>query len=98
VLACAVQPDDQILLAVIRPEDLHVGLGESSVAKTLRHRFGCCGYVSNRIGGIDLDQLLENVVREFSGGVVDLSLRGGREKYEAEEKRNEQKRPLATVQ
>ena len=72
VLAAAVQPDDQVLLAIVRPQDLHVAVGKSGVAKALRHGLGSGGHVAHRIRGIDFDQLLENIVGKLPGGVVNL--------------------------
>jgi hypothetical protein len=64
----------------------------------LCHRFGSCRYIAYRVGGIDLNQLLENVVRKFSGGVVDLCLRIRRDEQDAKKKRRKQNEPLATIQ
>ena len=80
VLAAAVQTHHQILLAIVGPEDLHVAVGKSGVAKTLRHGFGGGRNIADRIRGVDLDQLFEDVVGELLGGVVDLRLRSNCQK------------------
>jgi hypothetical protein len=42
--------------------------------------------------------LLEDVVRELPGGVVDLCLGRGQEKEGAQQKKGEQNKPFVTVQ
>src|SRR5580658_2640573 len=98
VLSRSVEPHDQILFAIIGTENPKVGLGESRITKALRHRLGSRRHAAHGIGGVNLDQLLEDVVREFAGGVVDLRLRRGNEKRDAQEKRTEQSKPFAAVQ
>ena len=56
------QPHHQILLPVIRTQELHVGLAKSRIAKTLRHRLRSRRHAAHRVGGIDLNQLFEDVV------------------------------------
>ena len=73
VFAGAVQADDQILFAVVGAADVEVAVGESGVAEALRHGLGGGGDVADRICGVDFDELLEDVVRELPGLVVDLS-------------------------
>src|SRR5260370_19079089 len=79
-------------------EDVNVGLGESCIAKALRHSLGSRSHAARGVGGIDLDQLLEDVVRDLPGGVVDLCLRRGREKQEAQGNRSEENQPFDAVQ
>jgi hypothetical protein len=86
MFACSAQPNDEILLAVVRAKNLHIGLGETGIAKALCHGFGYRSHVPHRIRGIDFDQLFENIVSEFPGGVIDLPLRPWREKYENKER------------
>jgi hypothetical protein len=71
--ARSMQPHDNIFLAIgfaavigARPEHMNVAVGESRVAKALRHSFRRGGNAADRIGSIDFDQLLENVEREFA--------------------------------
>jgi hypothetical protein len=45
------------------PMHHHVGFGKSGIEQSLRHRLRRLGGTSDRIRGIDFDQLLENVVR-----------------------------------
>jgi len=72
VLAGAVQPYNEILLTIIRPANVNVALGKSGIAETLCHGFGGRAHVSDRIRGVDFDQLLKDVVRELPGLVIDL--------------------------
>ncbi len=64
------QTHDHILLAIVRAEDLDVAVRESCVAEPLRHCFRSGRYATNRVRGVDLYELLEDVVRQFAGGVV----------------------------
>ena len=80
VLAAAVQAHDEVLLAVVRAQDLDVALGKSGVAKALRHGFRRGGHAADRVRRVDFDQLLENVVGELAGGVVNLRRRGNCQK------------------
>ena len=54
---------DQIALPVVGSHDDDVGCGESGVEQALRHRLRCDGGTSDRVRGVDLDQLFEDVVR-----------------------------------
>ena len=77
VLACAVQAHDQVLLlGVLGAEHRHVGRREAGVAEALGHRLDACGHVAGRrVGGVDLDQLLEHIVRQHVRGLVGGVLR-----------------------
>ena len=86
IFPCSAQPNDEILLAVVRAKNLHIGLGKTGIAKALRHGLGCRSHVSHRVRGIDFDQLFKSIVCEFPGGVIDLSLRSRREKYKQKER------------
>ena len=61
-----------IAFALIRAEHLDVARGKTGVEQALGHRVGGNGGAANRIGGIDFNELLENVVRELLGAVVHL--------------------------
>jgi hypothetical protein len=52
----------QIFLAIVGPEDMEIALGKPGIAEALRHGLGRRGDVADRIGGVDFDQLLEEVV------------------------------------
>ena len=75
VLSGAVQARDHVLLAVVGANDLDVTGGEPGVAETLRHRLGGGGHIADRIGGIDFDQLLEDVVGKLPGRIIELGLK-----------------------
>ena len=72
VRAASVQARHHVPLSGVRPENLHVALGKSGVAQALGHRF--CGdrRAADRIGGVDLDELPEDVVGKLFGRVIDL--------------------------
>src|SRR6185436_10220506 len=61
----ALQARDEILLAPARPDDVHVLGGETSVEQPLRHGFGGWRRAQAGLGGLDLDELLEQVAREL---------------------------------
>ncbi len=61
---------DQVALPLIGSHDSDVGRGESGIEQSLRHRLRRYGGTSDRIGGIDLDQLLEDVVRHLARGFL----------------------------
>ena len=70
--AGAVIADDQILLAVVGAEQLHVRGGKAGVEESLLHGFGCCGDAADRVGGVDLDELAKDVDCLFVVGVSGL--------------------------
>ncbi len=76
---------DQIFLAIIRACDVEIGIREAGVAEALRHGFGGGGHIADGICGVDFDQLLENVVGELLGGVVNLGIGIGDEQYRAKQ-------------
>jgi hypothetical protein len=77
---------------------MEVGLGESRIAKTLRHGFGSRCHTAHGIGGVDFDQFLENIVRQLAHSVIHLRPRRRHEKPESQEKRKARKKPFAGVQ
>lgn len=60
------QACDEVLLSVVWAADEEVGFRESSVAEPLRHTFRGRRHVANRICSVDLDQLLEDVMRDLA--------------------------------
>ena len=73
MFARAMQADHQILFAIIGAADVEITVGKSGVAESLRHGFGGRTDIADRVGGIDFDELFEDVMRELPGLVVDLS-------------------------
>src|SRR5713226_8996575 len=69
---------DEILLAPIGPGYMNVVFGKASVEQTPGHRFGSSGDVANGVGGVDLNELLENFARELLGLILTLSSSRGR--------------------
>ena len=65
--ARAMKARHQVALTIVRPEDEHIFLGEPGVEQALRHRL--CGNrcTAHGIGGVDFNELLEDVARELSG-------------------------------
>src|SRR5207302_8465610 len=55
----------EVVFAFARPGYLDIPRLEAPVAQTLGHRFGGGGHVANGVGGVDLNELLENVVRQL---------------------------------
>ena len=72
-------------LAIVRSENHHVRGRKARVAEALRHRLRGHRRASARIHGVDLDQLLENVVRALL-----LSLRAFRRTEGLQADRHEQ--------
>ena len=75
VLGCATEPHHQVLLALVETEHRDVGGGEARVPEALRRRFGGGGDVADGVGGVDFDQLLQDLVSERVGRLV--GFRGG---------------------
>ena len=75
--AGSVQARHQVALAVVRAEHLHVARGKAGVEQALGHGFGRDGGAAHRIGGVDFDELLENVVGKLL--YVACSLRAERD-------------------
>src|SRR2546430_884718 len=69
---------DEIFLPFVRPGDLDIAFGEASVAQTFGHRFGGGCHVANGVGGIDLNELLENVMRQLLCLILTLTWSSGR--------------------
>src|SRR5882724_158177 len=69
------QSHDNIFLAVVRADDLDIAVRETSVTESLRHRLGCGRNAADRVSGVDLNELFEDVVRQLAGGGV-VHLRG----------------------
>ncbi len=72
---------DQVALPLIGPDHGDVGRRESGIEQSLRHRLRRHGGASDRIRGVDLDQLLEDVVRHLARDLV--ALRGGPRRLQA---------------
>ena len=66
---------DQVALPLVGPHHGDIGRGESGIEQSLRHRLRRHGGASDRIRGVDLDQLFEDVVRPLARDF--LALRGG---------------------
>ena len=64
-----------IFLAIIRSANVDVRVRKSGFMETLRHRLGRGAHVTYRIGGVDFNQLLEDVVGELIRGVIKLGIR-----------------------
>src|SRR6266436_1267728 len=69
----SVKTRDEIFLAFVRPGYFDIARGEASLAQTSGHRFRGGGYIAYRIGGIDLNKLFENVVRQLLRLILSLS-------------------------
>src|ERR1039457_729223 len=66
--AGAVQADHEIALAGDGGEDVDIAFGEAGGAEAGGHGFGGVGVVAGGIGGIDLDELLEDLAGELLVG------------------------------
>ena len=75
VLPGSVQADDYILLAIVWSTDVNVFIRKAGRTKSLRHGLRCGGHITDRIRGVDLNQLLENVMGQLLSGVVNLGVR-----------------------
>jgi hypothetical protein len=55
----------EVLFPVVRANHLDIGICKPGLAQPLRH--GLCGgrHISDRVGGVDLDQLFQDVAREL---------------------------------
>ncbi len=58
------QANDQILLAIVRPQQRQIGLREPGIQEPLAHGLRRRRHVTGRVGRIDLDQLFEEVAGE----------------------------------
>ena len=64
---CSAISRHHIALAVVGSQHFDVFGGEPGGEQPLGHRFGCDSGATNRIGGIDFDELLKDVVRQLAG-------------------------------
>jgi|SRR4051794_37890864 hypothetical protein len=87
MLSRSVQADDQVLFTIIRAADVNVVFREACLTKTLSHCLRRGGHIAYRIRGVDLDQLLENVVSKLLGRAVDLSIQVRNQHDSAQQKR-----------
>jgi hypothetical protein len=60
-----VKTRDEIFLPIIGSRNLDIALGEACVTQTFGHGFRGGRHVANGIGGVDLNELLEDVVRQL---------------------------------
>ena len=95
--AAALEPRHQVALLrrAGRDDDPHVGLGEAAGPEPGRHRARGRGGVADRIGGVDLDQLLVDLAQEGlvgRGGTGRRKLRLGRDRPREQEQRQGQTR------
>ncbi len=74
--AGAVNADDEIAVALIGAEDLHVAIGKIGAAEPAGHGFGGFGGAADGFGGVDFDELLEDAAGEFAGFVVESGIAG----------------------
>ena len=56
----------QVSFARVRSEDDDVGWGEAGVEEALAHGFSDCSGAPDGVGGVDLDELLEDIVGELA--------------------------------
>src|SRR5258708_4330524 len=64
---------DEIFLAFVRPGYFDIARGEASIPQTNGHHFPGGGFMSDRTRGIDLNELLENLVRQLLPFILSLS-------------------------
>ena len=69
-----VKAGDEIAFAIVGAEDLDVGGRKAGVEQTLGHGFGGDGGAADGVGGVDLDELLEDVVGELFGPFIEAGL------------------------
>jgi hypothetical protein len=82
VRAAAVQARHQVPLALVGAENLGVGRREPGVEQALAHGLGGNSGAADRIGGVDFNQLLKDVVGEAAGGIVKLRAGRKRQKHQ----------------
>src|SRR5260370_42417287 len=68
---------NEIFLTFVRPGYPDIALGETSVAQTPGHRFGSRCDVANGVGGVDLDELLGDVVGQLLRLILTFSSASG---------------------
>ena len=71
----SVQAYNEILLPIVRAADKDVFFRVAGIAETLCHALGSSCHIANRVCGVDLNQLLEHIMRILLGGVVQLGSR-----------------------
>ena len=71
--ARAVNARHHVAFAVVRSQDLDIARRKTGIKQALGHRLRGNRGVANGIGGVDFNQLLENVARKLLGAVVHLS-------------------------
>src|SRR5437879_562213 len=88
----AVAGHEVAVLRIGAEQHAHVGRRESGGEEPLRHGAGGARRVPQRVGGIDLDQLAEDVARRLAVGGRAPRLRGRRagDRYRRHEKRPQQ--------
>jgi hypothetical protein len=59
-----------------RNQDGHIGLRESGIGEAASHGAGGDGVIAGLIGGIDLNELFQDVARELLSAGIDLRERG----------------------
>src|SRR5690349_17684603 len=75
-LSPASKTNDKILFVVARSGKVDILFIKASHAQALGHRFGSRGHITNRIGGIDFDELLQNFARELLNSFLFLPAHG----------------------
>src|SRR5580693_712343 len=73
--AGAVNARDHVALAVIRSEHQDVARGKAGIEQAFCHGVSGNRGAADGIGGIDFNELLEDVARKLLGAVVQLSVR-----------------------
>jgi hypothetical protein len=63
----ALEARDEVLLAPAGTDHLHIFSREAAIAQPLRHGFSGRSRAQARLGGLDLDELLEQVARSWCG-------------------------------
>src|ERR1700690_2867876 len=71
--ARAVNARDQVAFAVVRSEHLHVACRKTGIEQALGHGPGSNRGAADRIGRVDLNQLLEDVARKLLCALAYLS-------------------------
>jgi hypothetical protein len=71
--ALALAAHHQIAFAIVRTQNFDVFSREACIEQAFGHGIGCKRGAANRIGGIDFDELLKNVVGQFARCVIQRS-------------------------
>jgi hypothetical protein len=72
VRARTAQAHHDVPFAIVRAEDGHITRRKSGVAEALRHGFSSYGGAADRVRGVDLNKLLENVASQLPEGGIRL--------------------------